>query len=145
MRTKDRCTISKRMRKREIGREWLMELKAGKEGTRKDRLEVTLERCYASFQSPGSPWFTEWEGIRWQGKALKLLDKKYTVYKAFIAHKCFGQDWNPELPKTIVHFLSSVSRFEKKIYTWPPRGNAVGKFMEHLYSTLIFSHCCYWH
>lgn len=34
MRTKDRYTISERMRKREIGKDWLMELKAGNEGTR---------------------------------------------------------------------------------------------------------------
>lgn len=47
------------MRKREIGKDWLMELKAAKEGTRRDKLEVTLGRWYASFQSPGSPWFTE--------------------------------------------------------------------------------------
>lgn len=50
--------IDKRMGKREI--EKLVYVIGGWEkATRKGRLEVALGGCYASFQSPGSPWFTE--------------------------------------------------------------------------------------
>lgn len=52
-----------------------------------------FEKVLSYFQSPVSPCFTEQEGKRLiRRKKLKVFDKGYTVYKAFVEYKCFGQD-----------------------------------------------------